>query len=450
LNRKTDTSNPRERLGQLWNRTALTAARFASFASRKPVVRCHIDAVWNNRVLGWAVDLNDPDKFVTVDVYSGDQLVGSAIADQFREDLLEAGLGHGRHAFSCELPSVDRPTTIPVRVRARGSDNFFNMGESEVFEAQLHPPPFIKYIAADIVNNCNLRCPFCLVDYSQVDHTELMPVETFQKILSLVDRTGDEGFWMSCLHEPTMHPKLNDFLALIPSDNRRKTWFTTNLTRPLTEEFFTVWAQSGIHHINVSLDSLNPELFAVLRKFGRFEVFQRNLDLMTDVFRRQANPPKLRFITMAFKSNLEEIPTIVQHSNERWLSSENEIRYTLNFEHIADSFRQEHYLLKTDWPILTEKLAALPYNYAIVYPPEKYEELIVPSSNLDSPRPALTLADPRFQRPLCLRARPNGSILVVGHEGEFSIDVRSLPDPAAFFENLSAIPPNHSILDKTT
>ena len=30
------------------------------------------------------------------------------------------------------------------------------------------PPSMIEYIAADIVNNCNLRCPFCLVDYEKV------------------------------------------------------------------------------------------------------------------------------------------------------------------------------------------------------------------------------------------------------------------------------------------
>ncbi len=50
---------------------------------------------------------------------------------------------------------------------------------------------------------------------------------------------------------------------------------------------------------------------------------------------------------MAFKSNLEEIPKIVQYSHEHWLSYENEIRYTLNFEHITDNFRTEHYLLKS-------------------------------------------------------------------------------------------------------
>ena len=398
--------------------------------------RGHVDTVKDNRLLGWAADLNDPDKLVTVDVYSGDKLVGSALADQFRKDLLALGMGHGRHAFACDLPVVDRTTTLALRACIRGSDQPLSMGNAAVFEVQLQPRPLISYIATDIVNNCNLRCPFCLVDYSLVDHTELMPVETFQKILSLVGYIGQEGLWLSCLHEPTMHPDLNEFLGLIPPDARMKAWFTTNLTRPLSEEFFTAWARSGIHHINVSLDSLNPDLFAVLRKFGRFDVFQRNLDLMTEVFRKHAGAPKLRFITMAFRSNLQEIPKIIRQSHERWLSSENEIRYTMNFEHIGDSFRTEHYLHKTDWPLLTEKLSQLPHNYTIVYPPENYEELIMPTFDLEASKPAGPPAGLNFKRPLCLRARPNGNILVVGHESEFAVDIHSLPDPPAFFQSL--------------
>ena len=94
---------------------------------------------------------------------------------------------------------------------------------------------------------------------------------------------------------------------MIPRDKVKKVWFTTNLAKPLTVETFEEWARSNIHHINISVDSMNPERFAVLRKFGRYEVFKKNLDLLAKVFGQFEDRPKLRYITMAFKSNLEEI-----------------------------------------------------------------------------------------------------------------------------------------------
>jgi hypothetical protein len=85
--------------------------------------------------------------------------------------------------------------------------------------------------------------------------------------------------------------------------------------------------------------------------------------------------PKLRYITVAFRSSFDEIPKLVEHSHTHWLSTENEIRYTYNVAHIEDEFRREHYLRKDDWPVLTERLAQLPYQYVIAYPPEEgYED----------------------------------------------------------------------------
>src|SRR4051812_7839255 len=86
--------------------------------------------------------------------------------------------------------------------------------------------PLFGYIAADIVNNCNLRCPFCLVDYDRVHNTQLMQEDTFRSLLRLAPAVPEAGFWLSCLHEPTLHPRLAEYLSWIPIDQRRKFWFT--------------------------------------------------------------------------------------------------------------------------------------------------------------------------------------------------------------------------------
>ena len=56
-------------------------------------------------VWGWAWDKNQPDTPINVQIYAdGFGLIGTARAEHFRQDLLTAGKGDGRHAFVFNLP----------------------------------------------------------------------------------------------------------------------------------------------------------------------------------------------------------------------------------------------------------------------------------------------------------------------------------------------------------
>jgi molybdenum cofactor biosynthesis enzyme MoaA len=418
------------------NRAGLLNSLDRSLRPFRPAVSGYIDKAEHSTVMGWVWNSDHPDQRLTVDAYLGAKIVGSAVADQLRPDLASAGIGDGRHGFSCYVQPrglANRPIDIQLKVRENGCFLKFHHQKN----IRLDPTVFLNFIAADIVNNCNLRCPFCMVDYSAVTKTELMSEETFVSLLRLIRSVPEGGFWLSCLHEPTLHPRLNDFIELIPRDCRKKVWFTTNLARPLSEKVFEGWARSGLHHINISLDTMNPELFAVLRKFGRYNVFEANLNLLAKVFQSVPGAPKLRYITVAFKSNLAEIPRIVEHSSLHWLSSENEIRYTYNMEHITDQFRKEHYLDREDWPGLTARLNQLPYPYVIDCPPgDGYEEIIQPSANYFDIRRIKPETKPVFVHPLSLRAQPDGTLLVVRQESQFGVNIRSLSDPVTFLREL--------------
>jgi molybdenum cofactor biosynthesis enzyme MoaA len=419
------------------NRASLLNSLDRVLRPLRPAVRSYIDQAAGSSVIGWVYDAEHPDQRLTVDAYFGPKLVGSVVADHLRPDLVRAGIGDGRYGFSFQLQRRDlgaSPIDIQLKVRETGNLLKFRYQE----KLRLDPSVFLNLIAADIVNNCNLRCPFCVVDYSTITKTELMSEETFVSLLRLIRSVPEAGFMLSCLHEPTLHPRLNDFIELIPRDCRNKVWFTTNLARPLTEAVFKGWAHSGLHHINISFDSMNPELFAVLRKFGRYSVFEANLNRLSKVFRSVPGAPKLRYITMAFKSNLEEIPRMVEHSNVHWLSSENEVRFTYNVAHITDEFRKEHYLHREDWAGLTARLKQLPYPYVIAYPPDDgYEETIHPSANyFDLTQIAKPETKPVFADPLTLRARPDGTLMVANQESQFGVNIRSLEDPITFFRKL--------------
>ena len=307
------------------------------------------------------------------------------------------------------------------------------------------PPSMIEYIAADIVNNCNLRCPFCLVDYEKVRTTQLMDERTFRALVRLAPAVAEGGFWLSCLHEPTLHPHLVQYLSRIPADQRRKFWFTTNLARPLPEEQIEALAQSGLHHINVSLDTFDEQLFAFLRKHGRLAVFRHNLERLVDHCRRTPGAPALRYITMAFRSNRDEIPGLVRWMNESGLASDIEIRYTFNTWNIAQEFRVEQYLRGDDWDVLRAGLEAQPYkNYVLGIPPPDYDkqEPTLSANWFDTYTPPPGVTTPVLTRPvktpLQLRARPDGRVHLCGQEHMFSVNVADLEDPIGYFEELCA------------
>jgi hypothetical protein len=397
----------------------------------------HVDRVEGpNTIVGWAVDLATPGRRLVVECVHEGRVLASMVADQLREDVQRAGIGDGRCGFRLTPPTeslLDAKAPV-VRIRVQGTHTCL-----PPYDIELDPSVFLWLVAADVVDNCNLRCPFCLYDYSSVTGTHLMTEETFRKLVMLAPAVAAGQFYISCLHEPTLHPRLNGLLAMIPEEARHKIFFTTNLARPMKDADFEAWAHSGLHHINISLDTLVPERFVVLRRFGRFDVFTANLDRLAAIFRRRPGAPALRYITMAFRSNLDEIPDVVRTSRDRWLSSGNEIRYTFNVAHITDEFRRREYLFPEDWAALTSRLEETGVPFAIAPPPaDGYEETIKPSQNFfqDRDRSGDDQARLGFTRPMGLRVSSDGTVLVADAERALRVDLRSLEDPVHFFREL--------------
>jgi hypothetical protein len=74
-------------------------------------------------VSGWLRNRQRLDVACSVDIYDGASLIGTVSADRFRQDLLEAGIGDGRHAFLFLVPEGLRDgLTHEVHVRIAGTD----------------------------------------------------------------------------------------------------------------------------------------------------------------------------------------------------------------------------------------------------------------------------------------------------------------------------------------
>jgi SAM-dependent methyltransferase len=83
----------------------------------------HHDLATCREIAGWAWDSSLPDVPIYVDIYDGDKLLATVLADTPREDLRRAGKGQGRHAFVFPVPrhlKDGKPHSIWVKIS--GSD----------------------------------------------------------------------------------------------------------------------------------------------------------------------------------------------------------------------------------------------------------------------------------------------------------------------------------------
>jgi hypothetical protein len=86
-------------------------------------LRGFIDMASAGCVEGWAQNQDHPEAAVCLDILAGGQLLGQVLANTYREDLAQAGLGSGRHGFIFTLPEgvAAIPDSIEVRRSLDGS-----------------------------------------------------------------------------------------------------------------------------------------------------------------------------------------------------------------------------------------------------------------------------------------------------------------------------------------
>ncbi|MFT9331075.1 MAG: radical SAM protein [Acetobacter persici] len=325
-----------------------------------------IDQISTRHVQGWTIAPESPAQRLNVEAFlpeTGEKL-GHGTADQFHYGLSGIGDGSRRYGFwfhlTREITPAERET---LRVRVPGQGDLARSPNLSSWQPLLH-------VAMDIVDNCNLRCPFCLYDYSAVRRTHVMTRDTLEAALRLLPYTKDGEFWFSCLHEPSLHPEFASFLDAIPPAFRKKVFFTTNLARRMPESYFRTLAQSSIDHINISMESRTPELYERMRKGARFPIFMENWDRLLAAFRDAGSTVALRYVIMAYKSNLHELPELSRYLLSEGRAAQVEIRYTYDVPFIDAAFRQQEFLEEAEWDWLQANLpVAEPGQILLARPP---------------------------------------------------------------------------------
>ena len=97
--------------------------RVKGSAAVAPSYEGFLDGANCNDIVGWAWDANDPNNSITVDIYSDNVLVTTVVANQFRQDLLDANKGNGAHGYDLATPvSLMDGLSHSIRVKFGGTN----------------------------------------------------------------------------------------------------------------------------------------------------------------------------------------------------------------------------------------------------------------------------------------------------------------------------------------
>ncbi|CAN5372579.1 GTP 3',8-cyclase MoaA [soil metagenome] len=134
------------------------------------------------------------------------------------------------------------------------------------------------YLRISLTDNCNLRCFYCMPD-EDYDFTPASRLMQPDEIFTLAKIFTDEGVKKIRLTggEPFVRKdaaKIIQSLGTLPAQLA----ITTNGTR--VHDMLPVLKEAGIHSVNISLDTLQPEKFMLITRRDLFHLVRSNIELL--------------------------------------------------------------------------------------------------------------------------------------------------------------------------
>ena len=135
----------------------------------------------------------------------------------------------------------------------------------------------LNYLRVSVTDRCNLRCVYCMPadGIRLIDHSEIL---SFEEILEVIK----EGILLGVSRvritggEPLVRRGVVDLVKMIAGlDGITDFGMTTNGT--LLEQFAGDLSKAGLHRLNISLDTVNPEKYRQITRGGDIEKVFRGI-----------------------------------------------------------------------------------------------------------------------------------------------------------------------------
>jgi len=126
----------------------------------------------------------------------------------------------------------------------------------------------LKDLRISVTDRCNFRCTYCIPfdEYEWIDKKEILTFEEIARLANLFVQLGVDKLRLTG-GEPLLRRDLEKLISKLSSLNGLEDLcLTTNGS--LLAEKVSALKSAGLRRINVSLDTLNPEKFARIRRRG--------------------------------------------------------------------------------------------------------------------------------------------------------------------------------------
>ena len=158
----------------------------------------------------------------------------------------------------------------------------------------------IDYLRISLIDRCNFRCNYCVPEGEKLDYLLQQELLNYQELLTLLEKVFIPiGFTKFRLTggEPLLRPGIVDFVGEVASlSGCDDLAMTTNgfLLNKLAKPLYDV----GLRRINISLDSLNPEIFDKMIGNGGKSRWEQTWQGIQAAYEVGFNPLKLNVVVI--------------------------------------------------------------------------------------------------------------------------------------------------------
>lgn len=126
----------------------------------------------------------------------------------------------------------------------------------------------INYLRISVTDRCNLRCVYCMPEegVKLIDHKDILSFDEIVDVVKIAVRKGVDKVRITG-GEPLVRKGIVDLIKMISHvDGIRDFGMTTNGI--LLSQYADDLAKAGLHRVNISLDSMNPEKYKQITRGG--------------------------------------------------------------------------------------------------------------------------------------------------------------------------------------